>query len=303
MDARLLGPAIVALADVCERANECVNEGRVQASVRIKGNFKTGSFEVIYELVQTLSDHARRLVGLDPAIIGPKEILSFIGLAGTVASTGAVSALRLIRAWHETEPDIDLEASSDGKVSVKLKGKLYRVRREIVKLAQYPPLRTALGGLTRPLTEQSIDALEIRDTSSRKTARVIDTITKDDAMALSAPVPDIAPVSAIETYSGKRVAVLQIVRAGLVGDVSWTFREGDEAGLVSLAITDAEFLSERDRGEIAFRSGDFLHVEIEWQTTIGGQRHQLKQKIVRVLKYIRRPLQTALLPPGRPSDA
>ena len=52
MDVKDLAPALLALGNLCQATNRCLNGDEAKVDVLVRSDFKAGSFEVSLELVQ-----------------------------------------------------------------------------------------------------------------------------------------------------------------------------------------------------------------------------------------------------------
>jgi hypothetical protein len=92
MDVRDLAPALVAVGDLCSRANRILNGNKANVEVHVKTGFKPGSFVVDLAVVQSVLSQAKALLVSD-GITAALALAALLGLAGS----GVNNLLRLIK--------------------------------------------------------------------------------------------------------------------------------------------------------------------------------------------------------------
>jgi hypothetical protein len=92
MDVRDLAPALLDLGALCERANTLLNGDRTTLSVRVRSDFKAGSFHINLELIQAFVDQIKGFI-FGGTVASAKHIAELIGLS----SSGAVTLISLFR--------------------------------------------------------------------------------------------------------------------------------------------------------------------------------------------------------------
>jgi hypothetical protein len=304
LDARTLAPTLLGLAELVEAANERLNGDRAKMQVRVRANFKAGSFDVSYEVWQTFLQTISNIAG-HGRTYSAGEVMAFLGL-GTAAVKGvawaknkALGALQFYREWEALKPDAELEIGPDGLQKVTIRGKLHRIPREVLALVRDPRIQSASQRVVGPVLAEGIEALEIRP-PSRRGKTPLDVIGKTEVREIAAGVrlaqESETPKAEREDvlHTSKRESIYRIVKPALLGSYDWVFSEGDETTPFSAPIEDAGFLERRDRREITFGAGDLLKVEVE-STAVRTASNRLVQhnRVLRVLE---------ILPPGGPQQ-
>ncbi len=85
-----LAPALLAIGELCKLANKKFNGDRAAVKVLVNADLDQSCFELNLELVQSLFDHARLIIGKDD-VATAKEILEWLGIIS--ASAGSVYGL------------------------------------------------------------------------------------------------------------------------------------------------------------------------------------------------------------------
>jgi hypothetical protein len=81
MDVRDLASALLGIGDLCQAASRVLNGDDVSVSVRVKADFKSGSFDVYLQLVQSLLDHVKdTLYGSEQ--VSATDVLTLLGFLG-----------------------------------------------------------------------------------------------------------------------------------------------------------------------------------------------------------------------------
>jgi hypothetical protein len=87
MDVDELAPALLAVGNLCHEANRILNEGRAEVAVRVRADFERKCFDIHFELIQSLYEQVKTLLG-DDHVTTAKTLLEWIGLLGP---TGTLS--------------------------------------------------------------------------------------------------------------------------------------------------------------------------------------------------------------------
>jgi hypothetical protein len=295
MEVGELAASLLAVGDLIRDANQQLNEDRAEVSVRVKADFKSGSFDIALLLDQSLLEQAKNLL-LPGAVIGGAGLLRL--LFGSEVGKKGVSGIvtSVLDIWKKLKGEKPKDAIEDkGKgITVLVSGTGNQVNvgsSHAVSLYGRDSIRSAIAGVVRPVAKQGINSLDIR-----KGKRSINQVHKTDL-----PSPQEADLSTMEDSTkvrrDTREAVLRVARANFEKG-KWGFSDG--AANFSADITDQVFRQQLDAREIGFFKGDTLRVILAITQTISseGNAFHTVYEIEKVLGHTHAPKQESF-PPGQ----
>jgi hypothetical protein len=121
MDVRDLAPALLSIAELCQEVNSQVYGNDTAISVRVKADFKKGSFGVELEIVRTLIEQVRSLLNSTDT----QSAMAVIGLI--FGSSGLIELLKLLKGDGNAQTttlengNIKIEISGDGNNHIEVK--------------------------------------------------------------------------------------------------------------------------------------------------------------------------------------
>jgi hypothetical protein len=276
MDVHDLAPALLGIGEAFREANRVLNGDRASVSVRVRSDFRTGSFEVDLEVVQSLYEHAKQLMLLAVAV-KPLDLMTILGFIGWDVP-GAIQILKRLKG----QKPVDATPKADGSVELHINGdgNVVVVNAPVARVLEDEAVRNALQRVVAPLERPGLDKLEVK-----QQGRVVATVEKNEARYFEPPVIDIPDKPLLDTISD---AVVQVIRPSFKEKLAWTFSDGESQ--FSATIEDARFLEQVDRRQVVFAADDAMKVRLRVITkrTAGGKL-QAERRVLRVIDILPAP--------------
>ncbi|HEV7489015.1 MAG TPA: hypothetical protein VGQ65_25370 [Thermoanaerobaculia bacterium] len=287
MDVNDLAPALLALSALCTQANNILNGDRATVEVVVLSDFKTGSFGIDLQVLQTIAETVKTLLMADP-VKTAKDIGELLGLAVTgIGATGG-GLLWLIRkikgrkitAVEKKDGGAKIELRIDGdNNNIVIGGDLYR-------LFESPVIRNAAREVLRPLEQPGIDEFQIREDNA-----VVDRVTKPELPEFTVET-SVEPEEVLTDYMIPEAAY-RIVKPSFEHGLTWKLSDG--ASKIDAYLKDETFWQEMENGLRSFAIGDVMIVAMKVKS-FRSERGTLRTEYIidKVLDFRHRPKQLNL---------
>jgi len=270
MDVKDLAPALLAMGELLQETNRFLNSRDCQLQVRVKADFKTGSFEINLEIIQSITEQISSFF-FGNNYSPPEKIIFLLGfISGTKISCSLIKFLNQLRgrkvksATPADSKNINIEISGDNNIIM--------VPNEVWRLAQNPPTREKLEKVMQPLENEGIDTFFTGDSSTERTI-----VTKAELPYLKQP-----PFVDIPVLNSEQRIALAIDSLSFQEGLVWKFHDGGSK--LNARIADPDFVQSIDKG-IEFRKGDILVVDMATRQIQTKSGLKNEHTIVKVLEH------------------
>jgi hypothetical protein len=271
MDVRELAPALLEIGDLCERANEIINGDRAKVSINVRSDFKTGSFEVVLEIVQSALEQFKGYLFGDK-IQDAKYILEWLGIGTSVISGTAATVLMLYKKY--------LGKPAPPDASVTINNVTINIDARVLAIYNDDAARSNVEGMLRPILREGIDVFEVRDAEGGSREQVVKEVARAAYTARRETVERREPPATDSTYT----TTLEVVKVPFKDRLVWNFAQG--AQRLSAEMKDPVFLAEHRAGKVLYGAGDLLVVKLRTKTFRTPDGLKVENEIEEVIEHI-----------------
>ena len=270
MDVNELAPALMALSNLIAETNQTLNNDGSKIEVRVSAHFERGSFEMVLNLVRTLSQQIKLFFSESGYTL--EQMLNELGLASTLSG---INLLELIRRLKGKQPE-RIERIDENKVRVIFEENKIEVSIGVLKLFKSERIKTQIERAIHPLKNEGVDSVEFRDADNKE---VKEKITSDETEYFSS----FAQGEELQELISKQKLMVKIVNISFERGLKWRFDDGETKFYAE--VKDEKFLDAVDEGRIFFSSGDVIVAEVETkQQHLNGELRKSTKTIIKVIQ-------------------
>lgn len=284
MDVRDLAPALLAVGQLFDAANDALNGDATKVSVKVKAH-EPGCFSVILEVAQSVLNRGIAALTGD-GVTAALNLMQLLFGGGSV-----VGLFVLIQRYRGANPD-KLEKLDPESIRLQFGEHVIDVPMELLRLYQSLAVRDAASRMIEPLGQEGIETLTIENAGDKKP---LVTVTREDRASFDPPVYE--PQTLIRDH---RRAAYSIISLAFKEDNKWRLHDGSSQ--ISATIADEDFLQRVDRNLVRFSKGDILVCDVLFEQKQTAKGLVTEHIVERVIEHRPAPRQLDFLIEGQPDD-
>lgn len=287
MDVKDFAPALLALGDLIDAANKTINaksDSKIQ--VRVRADFKKGSFDVTLEVVRSLLEQISIALGSEVSL---SDLLALLGIAGSVSLVGVKSLLSLIKAIRGRKiekarqienQNVELHFTDNSETII--------TSINVFNLYVNPGVQKAAQGIVKPLEKSGIDHFSIYDcpAEAQNDAPTF-SVTTEEAPYFKDPEYTQGTTEPEILVQNRYQGAYSLITVQFEEGYKWRLSNGQDR--LTATLKDADFIKKIEENRISFSKDDILIVEIsttQWRNPDGTLK--IENEIAQVLEHIKK---------------
>lgn len=268
MDIKELALSLSAIGDLFDDANTLLNGNNSKTYVKVKSDFKSGSFEINLEVINKLTPFLDFFN--NDIVNGALNLIQIIGF-----SSGSIGLIQLIKKINNKN-NIEIKQIDKEKSEVIIGDNIEIVRNEVITLYKNKKTISSLYQMLSPLEKEGIESFEVREKVNNETM-IIESVSKEELKYFQYQNQDIK-VNEYET-----IMYLNLIYPNFE-DGKWRVSTGE--GKFFAAMKDERFLNEINTGQKRFGKKDILKVRmLVKQNETGDMQIKNEHEILEVLEH------------------
>lgn len=280
MDIKALAPALLALGELVEEANNLLGKQGSKVAVNVKSDFKTGSFEVAFQVVQSFLDQA---IGLLPFMTDNSNLELILKSVGFLNSSG-LNLLKLTKLL-KGKPIKSHTVIENGLTRIETSNSFHEIKvtKEVIELYQSPRIRDNAENMVRPLELPGVEQFQVKEEG-----HILDYVEKNEFPYFRRETSNLAEVVSENTVE----AWVEVISPVFEPERKW---QVDYNGTkVYVSVLDKSFLEAVSEGQMSFSKGDMLFTKLIIRQKEDYGKIKAEHEISRVLQHKKGPSQNKL---------
>lgn len=275
IDVQDFAPALLAVGDLLQSANEVVNGDKAKVAVKVRAT-SVACFEVDLtlwqEIIESIFTYAKAHKDEIEAANGLADLVFKIGGAAVGGVTVAGGGLFALLKWMKGRKPDRIEEKG-GDVIVHIGDTYFITNPQTIKLAESASVRGYARKMVASLEKEGIESISARQPGGEELV-----LEKSDI-----PSFDVPENEEEEIEDETRKMTLQIISLSFKEDNKWRLTDGAEP--FTADIEDIDFLNQIASDEISFGKNDYLICEVRERQSMTSKGLKKERTVMKVIEH------------------